>query len=231
MKIYDDLTKIFSDNWFHRKYHGGIFEIEGEGKQATVKKVELEYHGQLMSIDNAILTKTDFLFPTDENTISGMPKLQHGCDGVLIIEQKEQKYIVFIELKSDYTKENIRKAERQLCASYLHVMVLLNCLNDFDLHQYKKCGIIISHPIDKETITRIQKTSNVNKKLTRYEKQCLAFASSKPKNFPISKTYSLLGKLPIKDCLCFDTLPTFHFNINQEASSGRFNLNEVLDKL
>ena len=46
MKIYDDLTKIFSDNWFHRKYHGGIFEIEEEGKQATVKKVELEYHGQ-----------------------------------------------------------------------------------------------------------------------------------------------------------------------------------------
>lgn len=54
MKIYDDLTKIFSDNWFHRKYHGGIFEIEEEGKQATVKKVELEYHGQLMSIDSAI---------------------------------------------------------------------------------------------------------------------------------------------------------------------------------
>lgn len=53
----------------------------------------------MMSIDKGIFEKTDFLFKSDENVEGKMPKLQHSCDGVLIIEQKEGKYIAFIELK------------------------------------------------------------------------------------------------------------------------------------
>lgn len=108
---------------------------------------------------------------TDES----MPKLRHSCDSVMIIERKEEKFIVFIELKSEYSNTNIRKAEKQLCASYLRIMFLLSCIENEDLLQYKKCGIIVSHPIDTKDLMLIQKKKQNGFNLSRYERQCLRF--------------------------------------------------------
>lgn len=232
MKLYDDLTKVFCEDWFHLENNGGIAEIKEDGKQATVRKAELVFRGQMMSIDKGIFEKTDFLFKPDEKVGEKMPKLQHSCDGVLIIEWKNQKYIVFIELKSDYTCDNIRKAEIQICASYLRTMALLNCVDGFDPRKYKICGIIVSHPMDVEKLNLALKRKNSNKKLTRFDRQCMAFSSnSKTKSFPMDKIYSMLGGLPVADHLRFDSLPTFHFNINKGCHTGRFYLDEVLNLL
>ena len=232
MKLYDELTKVFCEDWFHLESKGGIAEIKEDGKQAAVKKAELVFHGQMMSIDKGIFEKTDFLFKSDENVEGKMPKLQHSCDGVLIIEQKEGKYIAFIELKSDYTCDNIRKAEIQLCASYLRVMALLNCIDGFNPDEYKKCGIIVSHPMNMEKLSLILKKKNNNAKLTRFDKQCLAFSSKRQKSgFTMDTTYSMMGELPVADRLRFDTLPTFHFSVSSGCHTGRFNLDEVLRRL
>lgn len=232
MKLYNDLTGVFSKDWFRFEYKGGIIKIEETEKQATVKGVELEFHGQAINIHKGIFEKTDFLFKRDEDVQEKMHKLQHSCDGVLIIEQQGQKYLVFIELKSDYTSGNIRKAEIQLCASYLRIMALLNCMEDFQPDEYRKCGIIVSHPLNQEKLNLILKKRNSKMKLTRFEKQSLSFASKYPKGgFPMDKNYSLLGKLPIADCLRFDSLPTFHFNVNKDSGTGRFALNDILKRL
>lgn len=232
MKLYDDLTEVFCKDWFRYELHGGIIKIEETSKQATVKSVELEFHGQAMSIHKGIFEKTDFLFKPDEGVQDKMPKLQHSCDGVLIIEQREQKYLVFIELKSDYTADNIRKAEIQLCASHLRIMALLNYIESFQPDKYKKCGIIVSHPLNQEKINLILKKQNCKMQLTRFERQSLSFASKFPKvSFPIDKTYSLLGKLPIADQLRFGMLPTFHFSVNKDSGTGRFSLNDILNRL
>lgn len=232
MKLYDDLTRVFSKDWFCFEHKGGIIKIEETEKQATVKGVELEFHGQAISIHKGIFEKTDFLFKRNEDVPNKMPKLQHSCDGVLIIEQQGQKYLVFIELKSDYTSGNIRKAEIQLCASYLRMMALLNCMEDFQPDEYRKCGIIVSHPQSPEELNRILKMKNNKTNLTRFERQSLSFASKYSKGgFPMDKTYSLLGKLPIADHLRFDTLPTFHFNVNKDSGTGRFALNDILKRL
>lgn len=232
MKLYDDLTEVFSEDWFHFEHKGGIIKIEETGKQATVKSVELEFHGQAISIHKEIFEKTDCLFKRDEEVRDKMPKLQHSCDGVLIIEQQERKYLVFVELKSDYTSDNIRKAEIQLCASYLRIMALLNCIKDFHADKYRKCGIIVSHPQSPEKLNLILKKKNNKISLTRFERQSLSFASKYPKGgFPMDKTYSLLGKLPITDCLHFDILPTFHLNVNKNCGTGYFVLNDILNRL
>ena len=222
MEIYDKLTTVFSSKWFEIRHTGDCYNIVEEDKGASVKNAKITYHGKLMSINKEIFNKTDSLFP----------ELRHSCDGVLVIEKKEQKYIVFIELKSDYTKDNIRKAEKQLCASYFRTLALLQCIDIKDTHKYKKCAIIISYQLDNHEITLLQKAKTQKvKQLNRYQKQCLAFAFNDFKVFPISKAYSYLGNLPVKDELMFDELPTFHVNVNSGENSVSFELDDILNNL
>lgn len=230
MLLYDHLIKVFNPTLFDIRYGGGIFNLEETEKNATVKQIELEYHGQLMTISNSIFNKTDFLFLEDEKVDPELPKLQHGCDGVLVVEVKGNKYLIFIELKSDYTPDNISKAEKQICASYLRISMLLNGIRDIDLKDYKKCGIIVSHPLNAERMTKLQKKKNTHpEQLSRYDKQCFAFINNK--SFPLRREYARLYKLPIKDFMFFDELPTFHFRVNAESTQGKFKLEDVLKQL
>lgn len=137
MRICDDLKTVYDGRWFHWKGTGGIVEIKEEEPQASVKGVMMEHHGQLLSIDKDLFGKTDCLYKSDDDTDETMPKLRHSCDGIFIIERREQKFIVFIELKSKYSASNIRKAEMQICASFLRLMSLLNCLEDDEWAKYK----------------------------------------------------------------------------------------------
>ena len=144
MLLYDHLIKVFHSDLFEIRYGGGIFTIKETDRNASVKKIDIEFHGQLLAIHNGIFNKTDFLFPEDEETGPDLPKLRHGCDGVLAIECKETKYLVFIELKSDYTSDNISKAEKQICASYLRIAMLLNGIYGINLDNYKNPGNVLS---------------------------------------------------------------------------------------
>lgn len=232
MQLYQNLIQIFNPNFFDITVGGGTYDVKETDSNATVKKVTFDYRGHLMSIDNSVFNKTDALFKEDENTDKGMPALRHGCDGVFVIEHNEQKYIVFIELKSSYTPDNIQKAERQIAASYLRIMMLLDCIDGVKLNQYKKCGIIVSHPLSTEKLTYIQKKKLVSgSDLTRYDKQCLRYATKKQESFPLTKQYAKLDKLPVKDSLYFGELPTFHISINHDSAQGRFNLDKLLKKL
>lgn len=229
MKIYDDLISVFCRDWFNLSVQGGITDIIEEDKNASVKKVEFECHGQVLKVNKNIFNKTDFLYKDDADVEHGMPKLMHSCDGVLIVKNADLGCIFFIELKSDYSQTNIHKAETQIVASYLRLMALLNVLDNDELKAYKKCGIIVSHPMNDEDKTLILKKKNVKKELCRYERQFIAFASRR--SFPISKIYSKLGRIPIKENMRFEELPTYHIDVNPKGSSVRFNLNDILRSL
>lgn len=230
MLLYDHLIKVFHSDLFEIRYGGGIFTIKETDRNASVKKIDIEFHGQLLAIHNGIFNKTDFLFPEDEETGPDLPKLRHGCDGVLAIECKETKYLVFIELKSDYTSDNISKAEKQICASYLRIAMLLNGIYGINLDNYKKCGIIVSHPLNTEKMTKLQKKKNTQpNQLSRYDKQCFAFI--RKQSFPLRREYTRLYKLPIKNYLYFDELPTFHVEISPSSTQRKCNLNNILKQL
>lgn len=164
MILYDKLTKVFNSRWFQLKYNGGTFSIKEQEVGASVKEIVFEYHGQLMSIHKDIFNKTDFLYKDDDETEKEMPPLRHGCDGVLVIERKDERFIIFVELKSKYTEGNISKAEKQLSASYFRMMSLFSILDRIEYSRYKKCGIIVSHPIETEKLTLIQKRKIRNRK-------------------------------------------------------------------
>lgn len=230
MLLYDHLIKVFDPHLFDIERGGGIFKLEEKDHNADVRKIELEYHGQLMSICNGVFNKTDFLFLKDEEVEPESPKLQHGCDGILVIESDKEKYLIFIELKSEYTPDNIGKAEKQISASYVRMSMLLNVIQDVDLKKYKKCGIIVSHPLTPQKMTLLQKKKNVfPERITRYDRQCLAFI--RQKSFPLKKKYVRFEGLPIKDEMLFDELPLFHIRINAGSTDGKFRLDEILGQL
>lgn len=232
MILYDKLTKVFNSRWFQLKYNGGTFSVKEQEVGASVKEIVFEYHGQLMSIHKDIFNKTDFLYKDDDETEKEMPPLRHGCDGVLVIERKDERFIIFVELKSKYTEGNISKAEKQLSASYFRMMSLFSILDRIEYSRYKKCGIIVSHPIETEKLTLIQKKKNTKPEtLSRYERQCLQFSKKKPANFPINSIYSKLPKLPIKGNFCFNELPTFHVKVNCNDEQGKYNLDSILKLL
>lgn len=232
MILYDKLTKVFDTRWFQLKYNGGTFSVKEQEVGASVKEIVFEYHGQLMSIHKDIFNKTDFLYKDDDETEKEMPPLRHGCDGVLVIERKDERFIIFVELKSKYTEGNISKAEKQLSASYFRMMSLFSILDRIEYSRYKKCGIIVSHPIETERLTLIQKKRNTKPKtLSRYERQCLQFSKKEPTNFPINRRYSQLYKLPIREDFYFNELPTFHVKVNRNAEQGKFNLDSILKLL
>ncbi|MDD6908574.1 MAG: hypothetical protein PUJ15_07770 [Bacteroidaceae bacterium] len=112
--MYDKLTKVFNAQWFLLKYNGGTFSVKEDEGGASVKEIVFEYHGQLMNIHKDIFNKTDFLYKNDDETERGMPQLKHSCDGVLVIERKEERFIIFVELKSKYSEENIFKSRKAI---------------------------------------------------------------------------------------------------------------------
>lgn len=231
MKLYDDIIQVYEPKLFSFKSSGGKFIIEEPGKEASVRKLCLDYHGQLMIINNIIFQKTDFLYKRDEETPKGLPEMQHGCDGVAIIEKKNKKFIIFIELKSEFSRGNIKKAERQLYTSYFRIMELLYSIEDFNPDEYKKCGIIVSHPLSSNELVKISKKKEIKIDLDRYEKQCLSWSNTKLKSYNLDKRYSGLGKLPVKEFLYFENLPVFHLTVNEKSKEGQFDLDELLNKL
>lgn len=232
MILYDKLTKVFDARWFLLKHNGGTFSVKENEAGAFVQEIEFEYHGQLMSIHKEIFAKTDFLYKEDDETEKGMPPLRHSCDGILVIERKEERFIIFVELKSKYSEENITKAEKQLSASYFRMMSLFSIFDGIEYSRYKKCGIIVSYPIETERLTYIlKKKSTQLGPLSRFERQCLQFSKKEPLNFPINRIYSRLQKLPVKGGFYFDELPTFHVKVNRDEKRGKFNLDSILKQL
>lgn len=147
MILYDKLTKVFDAHWFLLKYNGGTFSVKEDEGGASVKEIVFEYHGQLMNIHKDIFNKTDFLYKNDDETERGMPQLKHSCDGVLVIERKEERFIIFVELKSKYSEENISKAEKQLSAGYFRMMSLLSILDGVEYNRYKNVVSLYHTPL------------------------------------------------------------------------------------
>lgn len=222
MDLYNELTRIFADQWFDFRSGGEVLEIEEHEREASVKKIALVFHGQLLLIKNEYLKKTNELYRENDN----VPELKHDCDGVFINETKENKYLVFVELKSEHCESNFVKAERQIAASYLRILSLFSCLRNFNSKDYKICGIIASKPVATEKLVKIKQKKSVNHPLARYERQTLKFAKSSPEPFELQDVYSKLSTLPVKEELYFASLPVFHLDVH--GGSGRFDLEDII---
>lgn len=222
--LYNDLIRFYHPDLFRYDCCGGVISIYEQESNATVRMVEMCYHGKLLTIKNDLLKACHKIYKNNE---SNSPELMHDCDGIFFLTNREQKYFVLIELKSKYTSDNLVKAERQLAASYIRVLSRLSCLTDFDPYKYKACGIIVSHEPSTAELLKVIKKRQTKQTLDRYENQMMAFC--KGDFFNLNHLFVRIHELPVRQDLLFDVLPVFH--INCPGTSVKFELDSVLKKL
>lgn len=210
MQIYNDLTTIYKDSFFRNCKVGDIVvvkEIEGNPK---VAEVTFQATSELTFINSDFLHWCTVKYFKDNY---GAPEVQHDCDGILIAHYQNCDYLVLIELKSDYNKKNIKKAEKQLAASYFRIMHNLEPLRSFNCYSCKVCGIIVSLPLDTESKRSLRNKRNIGRPLPRYEDQAQHFISrSAP--YMLDDQHIGLQQLPVKNKYIINPMPLFHIDAN-----------------
>ena len=126
-----------------------IYEPENTKKNNALQKIELtgfsgysfphELAGELSSFVKSATNKNNTLQNGKEN------HLCKDCDGIVFYEKEGQKYMLFCELKSSYSYDEILKAKNQICASYIKMKALMGTLQDFNLQDFVPIGIIFSY--------------------------------------------------------------------------------------
>lgn len=116
-----------------------------------------------------ILTGFDgYIFPHEimgkASSFASMAK-HHGvltldCDGVILFEHNNQKYILLCELKSSYLCDEIAKAKNQIVGSSVKMKSLISSLQGFDLSDFKTIGLIVSFEPTDEQITNLSKNED-----------------------------------------------------------------------
>ena len=83
--------------------------------------------------------------------------LLKNCDAIHMFEQNGEKYLMFSELKSGYSPNDIFKAKEQLVGTYLNLMAILHVLQGFDAHDYHIFGMIAAYKPTDEILSAISK--------------------------------------------------------------------------
>jgi hypothetical protein len=127
--------------------------------------IEPENYGT-NKLQEIVLNSFDgFQFPHDlAQKTTSFPKiakhcgvLLKDCDGIVLFEKNGQNYILFCELKSNYSLDNIVKAKDQLVGSFVKFKGLLSCIQGYKQEDYKPIGLIVSFEPTQEQLTMISK--------------------------------------------------------------------------
>ena len=214
MQIYSDLKSIYKDLYLSEYHKGDSFQIDEICGTPGVDGVRIMVQSDLTNISNEVLHKTTSAYYKDNQ---GKPEIQHDCDGIMLIHHNNNDYLVIMELKSAYCKENIEKAEKQIAASLFRMICRLKPLNSFNIHNCKVCGMIVSLPITPETKRNIKKRQNTRKQLNRYEEQALHFIrSSYP--YMLDDNHIKMSNLPVNPIYVKKQIPIFHIDVEKGVS-------------
>lgn len=225
MQIYNDLTAIYKDCFFSDCQVGDVVTIKEQDGNPKVVDVTIQASSEMTYISSDFLHWSTVKYYKDNQ---GKPEVQHDCDGIMLVRYQNNDYLVLIELKSDYNRENIKKAEKQLAASYFRIMHHLQPLSNFNCYTCKVCGIIVSLPIDTSTKRDIRNKKNIGRQLPRFEEQADHFIE---KNDPYMLDDRVVGlsQLPVHNQYIIGQLPLFHVDAN--PGSTTFDLYKYLRKL
>lgn len=197
----DKLKTLFNPDLIC-KYAGAVV-IEEEDPQAKVRSVCVE-NGDFISLNKKILDQMNLLFKQKDDRFS----LCKGCDGILLLEYKEEKYLFLIELKTNYTNDQIIKARNQIEASYAKLLMLLNSLDGFHREDYKFRALIIAFEPKAETLTKLLKRTQIASGYCK-EYFCLRLHHAKDSGLILKHDISLLKGLPLKRDYKFEELPIY----------------------
>lgn len=214
MQIYNDLRSIYKDLYLSEYHNGDSFQIDEICGNPDVEGVRIKVLSDLTNISNEFLHKATSAYYKDNQ---GKPEIQHDCDGIMLIHHNNNDYLVIMELKSAYNKENIEKAEKQIAASLFRMICRLKPLNSFNIHNCKVCGMIASLPITSETKRDIKKKQNAKKQLRRFEEQAYHFMrTSLP--YMLDDNNTKLSMLPVNSIYVPKQIPLFHIDVEKGIS-------------
>lgn len=141
-------------------FQDGSFTISENDENAFVKSVSFNLPGA------KFLVLGESLWNTTENIYTEKSEhfqFRRKCDGVVICSYQEQKYIIWIELKSSFN-EIFEDAIFQLSGCYVKMKSYLKNFETFNSTEYKELGIVISQQ-DKKTVNDLvqnRRTDNTN---------------------------------------------------------------------
>lgn len=149
------------------------------------------------------ITGTDgYLFPHDLASKSSSFAISSGskqclcrdCDGILLIEHNDKKYLIVCELKSLFSSDEIVKAKDQLVGSYIKMIGILSTLQNFKKEDYEVKGIIASFEPSSEIIDALTKSEDDPKKRFAYRLQY-----EKKYHMPENKCKNFFKPLDVRD--------------------------------
>ena len=120
--------------------------------------------------------------------------LRCDCDGILLIEHNEKKYLVVCELKSSFSSEKKKKKKDQLVGSYIKMVGILSTLQNFKRDEYEVKGVIASFEPSNEAIDALTKSEDDPKK-----RFALRLQSEKMYHMSENKCQKFFKPLDIRD--------------------------------
>lgn len=104
----------------------------------------------------------------------------HDCDGIVLFEMGNKKYMFLCELKSGFGTEVLYKAKTQILSSFLKTNMLLHLYTCYKLEDYEVKGFIVGYPPKSDFLVKLHKQSMLQ-------------------NNPKEKEYTLAKKLFIRN--------------------------------
>ena len=80
-----------------------------------------------------------------------------NCDKIVLFELHGQKYMLFCELKSTFSSDEIGHAKDQIVGSVVKIRSLFHSLQEVNLDEYKPIGLIVSFQPTDEQINALSK--------------------------------------------------------------------------
>ena len=96
-------------------------------------------------------------FATNANHTGSLNK---DCDGIILFEYGGQKYMLFAELKSTFSTDDLGKAQEQIVGTSIKFISTLSVLEGVNIDEYKIIGVIVSYEATSEQITGISKNND-----------------------------------------------------------------------
>lgn len=149
--ICDDLKSIFP-KYASTGYYKEVVTIVEPNSGAKVKKVTWT-GSNFQYIEPAIVKDMTAFFRT-----TGTPAVFHSdCDGIILFQEGEKKYLFFSELKSTFDSSDIYHAKDQIVSSFLKINMVMHLLPCYQKEDYIVKGFIFSHPPKKSYLIDLHK--------------------------------------------------------------------------
>lgn len=218
----DDFKRIFP------KYQGMRFvldnaEVEEAEENAKVRKVVLE-NSCCQVIDPLMVKELSSFFEK-----AGSDNLfLKDCDGIFLYDGSNgKKYLVFCELKSEFSTPRIYDGYKQILSSCIKLKMLMNLLPNYRKDDYKVIGLIFSRP--KKELRDLHKRGllpSKNREMTFVWNLC--YSTKEPFYKLTAKECAEIKELHLGENVLFDTLELHHIAVDAPNDTYRLNIQQYI---